>query len=302
MIDRFQLSHYRTAAERDFLKFGATEFQCWFGRVMASAFASDYVNVRISKGDGGIDGYRLSKETVYQVYGPRVGSDSATLTKIRGDFETAKATLKEFGLELKGWVFAHNDPQDVSHEVALTLAALRKDNPGVTVLRWGFEAIWDVIKDLSLDKLETLFGFTSPTAASMDRLEFSALVPVIEFLTKAPIPTIADLTKPSVRKLDYNKLSEDHRTILETGNRRSGLVAEYLDGLPDPQIGEQIAEAFRERYRTLRESGLAPDRILDALWESSGGGHFTKPLQFAAVSAILAYYFHSCDIFENAPN
>ena len=57
-------------------------------------------------------------------------------------------------------------------------------------------------------------------------------MPVIEFLAKAAIPAIADLTKPSVRKLDYNKLSEDHRTIIETGNRRSGLVAEYLDGLP----------------------------------------------------------------------
>ena len=60
MIDRYQLSHYRIVAERDFLKFGASEFQGWFGRIMSTAFASDYVNVRISKGDGGIDGYRLS--------------------------------------------------------------------------------------------------------------------------------------------------------------------------------------------------------------------------------------------------
>lgn len=301
MIDRYQLSHYRVVAERDFLKFGASEFQGWFGRVMATAFTSDYVNVRISKGDGGIDGYRLSTVTVYQVYGPRVGSDSATLSKIRDDFATAKATLKDFGLEIKGWVFIHNDPQDLSHEVALTIAALQKENPGVTIHRWAFDAIWDVVKQLSLDKLEALFGFTSPTAASMDRLEFAALVPIIEFLERAPIPANADLTKPSVKKLDFNALSPERRTIIETGNRKSGLVFEYLDGLPDPQVGEQIAQAFRDRYRSLREAGLAPDRIFDALWEAGGSEHFTKPLQMAAVSAILAYYFHSCDIFENAP-
>lgn len=301
MIDRYQLSHYRVVAERDFLKFGATEFQGWFGRIMATAFTSDYVNVRVSKGDGGIDGYRLSSLIVYQVYGPRVGSDSSTTTKIRDDFATAKATLKEYGLEIKGWVFVHNDPQDLSHEVALTIAALQKENPGVTIHRWAFEAIWDVIKQLSLDKLEAIFGFTSPTAASMDRLEFAALVPIIEFLERAPIPANADLTKPSVKKLDFNALSAERRTIIETGNRKSGLIFEYLDGLPDPQVGEQIAQAFRDRYRSLRVAGLAPDRIFDALWETGGGEHFTKPLQMAAVSAILAYYFHSCDIFENAP-
>ncbi|MCY2979134.1 MAG: hypothetical protein NTU79_10770 [Planctomycetota bacterium] len=301
MLDRYQLSHYRVVAERDFLKFGATEFQGWFGRIMSAAFVSDYVNVRISKGDGGIDGYQLSTGKVFQVYGPRVGSDSSTTTKIREDFETATTTMRQGGLELKGWVFLHNDPQDISHEVALTIAALQKANPGVTIHRWAFDAIWDVIKQLSLDKLEALFGFTSPTAASMDRLEFAALVLIIEFLERAPIPANADLTKPSVKKLDYNALSVERRTIIETGNRKSGLVFEYLDGMPDPQVGEQIAQAFRVRYRSLREAGMAPDRIFDALWEAGGGKHFTEPLQIDAVSAILAYYFHSCDIFENAP-
>ena len=148
MIDRYQLSHYRVVAERDFLKFGATEFQGWFGRIMAPAFASDYVNVRISKGDGGIDGYRLLTVTAYQVYGPRVGSDSSTTTKIRDDFATAKATLKDFGLDIKGWVFVHNDPHDLSREIALTIAALQKENPGVTVHRRAFDAILDVVKQL----------------------------------------------------------------------------------------------------------------------------------------------------------
>ncbi len=270
MLDRYQLSHYRVVAERDFLKFGATEFPGWFGHIMSTAFVSDYINVRISKGDGGIDGYRLSTVTVYQVYGPRVRSHSPTIAKIRDDFSTAKVTMKAHGLELKGWVFVHNDPQDLSHEVVLTIAALQKENPGVTIHSWAFDAIWDVVKQLSPDKLEALFGFTSPTAASMDRLEFPALVPIIEFLERAPIPANADLTKPSVKKLDFNALSMERRTIVETGNRKSGLVFEYLDGLPDPQIGEQIAQAFRDRYRSLREAGMAPDRIFDALWEAGG--------------------------------
>ena len=81
---------------------------------------------------------------------------------------------------------------------------------------------------LSLDKLEAFFGFTSPTTASMDRLEFAALVPIIEFLERAPIPANADLTKPSLKKLDFNALSAERRTIVETGNRKSGLSLHQL--------------------------------------------------------------------------
>lgn len=290
MLDRFQLSHYRTALERDFLKFGSTEFQGWFGRLMSMAFVDDYINVRISKGDGGIDGFRLSTATAFQVYGPRVGSDSATRIKIRDDFATAKATLAEHGAMMKGWVFAHNDPHDLAHEVALTIAALQRENPGITIRRWAFDAIWDIVKELSLDRLEVLFGFTSPTSSAMGHLEFTALVPIISYLERAPIPLTADLARPSAKKLDYNALSLERRTIIETGNIKSGLVSEYLNGIPDPLAGEQIAEAFRERYRSLRGAGMPPDRVFDALWDAGGGAHFTKPLQIAAVSAIARQF------------
>lgn|GEM_PF-3055540 len=40
-IDRYRLSHYRVVAERDFLKFGATEFQGWFGRIRFAELPDD---------------------------------------------------------------------------------------------------------------------------------------------------------------------------------------------------------------------------------------------------------------------
>ena len=64
----------------------------------------------------------------------------------------------------------------------------------------------------------------------------------------------------------------------------------------------KMAEAFRERYASLKESGMDADQMFTSLWRFAGGEHFVKPDQFAAVTAVLAYFFSSCDIFDNVPS
>lgn len=90
--------------------------------------------------------------------------------------------------------------------------------------------------------------------------------------------------------------------LIEIGRIRSSVVPRYLEEMPDDDRPEAIAEAYRDRYATLRDGGLPADRIFLELWRFTGGEHFAgEPMKAAAVTAVRTYFFDRCDIFENTP-
>jgi len=266
---------------------------------MTKRFPDDYLRIRVSSGDGGLDGYRLSTKTVFQVYAPREFTPSKIISKMQRDFATAVETLATKQLEMSEWIFVHNDPDDLPCEVALEFAKLQNDNPNVKIRRWEFEAIWNVIRELDESVLEELFG-PGPTMQHLERLQFPAIIPVIDYLATAAPPPVPNIELPNVKKLEHNKLSQEKAELLRLGRIRQGLVADYLSKMPDADRPESIAQAFRDKYATLRDSGLSPDRVFDGLWLFTGGEHFaSEPDKIAAVTAVLSYFFDQCDIFEN---
>lgn len=295
-------AYYRMAAERDFLKFNRTTFQEWFGKLMSKRHPDDYVNVRLSTGDGGLDGYRISNNTVYQLYAPRTSTASQVVTKFTGDFSTAKRHFADNNLTMNAWTFVHNDPDDLPHEVVLKFAELQEANPDTAIKRWTFEAIWNELEQLSITDLEDLFG-QGPTDEMFRILELPAIQGVVEYLSKGEIPLgLQEIAFPSPEKLEYNQLSQEDADILKAGRSRQTLVRQYFDGAPDAELGEKIAQAFRNRYATLRDSGADADIIFDGLWQFAGGDHFAgQRKSLTAMIAVLAYFFDSCDIFENVP-
>jgi len=157
------------------------------------------------------------------------------------------------------------------------------------------------LEKLSVDQLTDLFG-QGPTEENVDRLAFPAIRVVIEYLSRTDAPADVDITMPDPDKLEHNKLGQEKADLLRVGRSRQGLVEQYLNGITDPTTGEKIAEAFRERYASLKDSGMDADQIFTSLWRFAGGEHFVQPDQFAAVTAVLAYFFSSCDIFDNVPS
>jgi hypothetical protein len=59
-----------------------------------------------------------------------------------------------------------------------------------------------------------------------------------------------------------------------------------------------VAEAFRQRYRSLKAVGLRPDQIFGQL-QAFAGGMDGDPSHQGAVLAVLSYFFERCDIFED---
>ena len=299
-MDPLKLNTYRMAAEIEFWKLKRTAFQDWLGDIMSRRFPDDYLRIRLSQGDGGLDGYRLSTQTVYQVFAPREYSPSEIVGKIQGDFEHGKTTLAEKKVEMKEWVFVHNDPDDLAHDVVTELAKLQQDNPNIKIRRWEFAAIWNEIKQLGEDELVNLFG-AAPTLEMLEQLCYRDIIPVVEHLASAKAPPLPPTDPPSPQKLEFNQLSPERADIVTRGRVKQGLVESYLNEMPDDDRPEEIAQAFRDKYASLRESGMEADPIFDELWLFAGGQAFAcDPVKIAAVMTVLAFYFDNCDIFENS--
>jgi hypothetical protein len=151
--------------------------------------------------------------------------------------------------------------------------------------------------DLDLSALQALFGFAA-SIAIVDRLVMSDLVPIIDALQRQE-PNAGDppLTPPSSAKLEKNALSEESSLLLRIGRRKSALVDTFFRKSPRPDLGERIAEAFRARYAELKAYDMPAETIFKHLQDYAGFNG--EPTRQGAALAVLAYFFDSCDIFED---
>lgn len=301
-MDRFQRSWFRLLAKNSYLELKRQEFQAWVGKVFELGFLADYSVIRLTQGDGGLDGIVLSEEAVVAVYAPRDTAQSTLEKKIESDFAKAAKTLADRGATMRKFVFVHND-EGLTKDIGSMVLTLRQSNPGVVVEIWTFERLWKLMEDkLSSDQLQDVLG-EAPTSQVMDRLEMPAIRDVIEHLAvvKADPSPLGTITIPDPEKLQYNDLNEYNQHVLKGGRAKHGKVAQYFDGMTDPTAGEEIAEGFRRKYASCRESGMTPDETFETLWHFAGGNHFTSPPQQAGVTAVMSHFFDTCDIFENVP-
>ena len=299
-MDRLQRGYYRVAAELKYLKLKRQEFQTWVGEILKASLLGDYENIRLTQGDGGLDGIIFSRSAVVAVNAPREQTASTLQKKIESDFSKAMKTMAERGVKLGGFIFVHND-EGLTKDVGPALLKLRQDND-VDVECWTFERLWQEIETLDETKLAEMFG-DGPSISNVEQLQMPAVREVIVYLTGVAVasPPLGSLEIPDPKKLEYNELSQEVQDMLKVGRTKHALVADYLSGTTDFQAGESIAEAFRGKYAAAKEAGMDPDSIFGVLWNFAGGNHFTSPTQYAAVTSILSYFFHACDIFENVP-
>lgn len=298
-VDQVQRGHFYNAAQNRYLELKDNQFQAWVIDVLRRGYPRTFVPVRLTQGDGKIDGYFVDGRVV-ACYAPRESNLTVrgTINKMNSDFAGAKAFLNSNNTTLNGWTFVYNDRAGLAKEVIAHLAVMAKSNPDVSFEVWGFEAIWVEIQQLRVEDLEQMFG-PAPTVRTLDRLTFQDILPVIEFVSRENPPPLPEPNPPDVTKLEGNNLSPENQGFLRVGRSRAALVEQYFDSCFQPEMPEEIAESFRSRYQSLKRNGLSPDRIFNSLWEYAGGEHFRGSENKAAVLAVLSHFFSSCDIFEN---
>ncbi len=297
ILDDTQRSFYGLKFENTFLRAKGKAFEILFGRTMSHGFSGDFELVRPygPRGDLKCDGFRASDGTIFQCYAPDSTRVVDLLVKIDEDFRGAFA---HWGVRMRRWEFVHNDVRGLPAEAIRRLADLRATFPAIEIAVFGEAEMRKVVMELELHQLEDLFGVV-PSQRTLDNLDFAALRPVITAIQRRQPDADPPIAAPSRLKLERNALSDDAAALLRQGRRREKLVQTFFDAWPDPSFGEDIAQAFRERYQTLKSLGLKPDQIFAEL-QAFAGGMSGEPSRQGAVLAVLCYFFERCDIFEDA--
>lgn len=220
---------------------------------------------------------------------------ASLLAKIEEDFAGAVAHWKG---RMCRWEFVHNDPRGLPAAAIQKLNDLAQTHPELTIAILGESELRAIVMALHLHQLEDLFGAV-PSQQTLERLDFEALRLVVSAIQRLEPEADPPLNAPTVLKLERNSLSEDAAGLLRQGRRREKLVETFFDRWPDPRFGEEIAEAFRTRYKALTSAGLTPDQTFGRL-QTFAGGMDGEPSHQAAVLAVLSYFFERCDIFEDA--
>jgi len=286
--------HFRNA----FLEKKGTEFQNWVARLGSHALGADFEIVRPygKQGDWKCDGRQVSTGTIFQCYGPetQTPTDKKTIEKVKADFAGALAKWPDF---MKRWVFVHNIPAGQPPAVVAYLDTLRKAHPDIDFELWSEEELfaWHVMLDDA--RARYLYGAVPNQQIARD-LELGDLQPVIDVLQqREPDPNDPLPAPPSAEKLEKNALSVYAADLLGLGRRKVRLVETYFHKASLVELGEKIAEAFRDEYAKLRSMELEPDRIFAYLQKFTGVTG--EPKRQAAAMAVMAYFFDRCDIFED---
>ncbi|MBF0383464.1 MAG: hypothetical protein HQL69_20785 [Magnetococcales bacterium] len=297
-MDELQKLIYGERFKTAFHSKGGTEFQDWFVKIAGFAYGPDFEEVRPygNKGDFKCDGRKISTGSIFQCYAPHILKDVDTIEKVKADF---KGALSHWGASMKQWIFVHNDSRGLPATVVQCLDQLRNTHKNIVIETWSEPEIRELVMGLSLNQLQDLFGL-APSLPVFNQIGFEELKPVVDAIAqKEPDPASSPLTPPSPEKLEKNDLSPDAAGLLKVGRRKERLVEDFFGKTIHPDLGEKIAEAFRNRYLELKTMELTSDRIFGYLQDFAG--MTGEPKQQGAALAVLSYFFERCDIFED-PN
>lgn len=294
MMDPIARAFYEFRFEREFSSRKADEFQALFSSIMEKRYPSDFVRVRPwgKDGDQKCDGYLRSKRMLFQCYAPIKPRAAVCVAKIDEDFAGALMHWRE---HLDAWVFVHNACDGLSPQVIAKLLNLAKSHASIVVAHWGFEELRQEAMALSELHLASLLG-PAPTRGGMTALALNDLVPVLDHIGRLAPSKEPDLRPVPGDKLQRNLLSDAAGHLLLAGMGRADLVGKYFK--LQPTLQDQVAEAFRRKYRELRDTGVHPDEIFAELQRFAGGAFISSPSQQCGVLACLAFFFEKCDIFE----
>lgn len=277
-----------------------TAFEDWFTEMAQAVFGLDFELIKAggTHGDKKSDGRRISSETVFQCYGPE--STSTFAKNASKKIENSFPEVVEFWPELREWVFVHNNAGGIPTSASDALEKLRKEYPKIKIRTATRRFLKDELHDkLTLQQLADIY----PEAKiEVENVKMEDVRPLLRRIIRERADHLGEDNFGSIPrpdKIDHNGLSESSKRDILRALGHIDVVRRYLDSLSNPQNASIIQEALQERYVDLVDLGYSPDEVLGMLI----GFVKIDPTadQHAAALVIVAYFFDSCDIFENSP-
>lgn len=299
-IDHIQLLSYEKDFRIAFLESKGNAFQHLFEKIMSKVHRDDFITCRPwgKSGDKKNDGYLPSEKTIFQIYAPNELSANEAIKKIREDFDGAK---KHWSVYFDKWIFVHNSQNGLGPQVIKVLQELQQENTNIKIGHWGYEEILEKFRQLNLQDLRSWFGPPLTMEANVN-IGYEDLNAVLKHIDIVPATMASEINEVSKRKIEANLLSQAVADFLKIGMQKSPLVAQFFNDWRDPTYGEQVAQAFKNKYLSLRNERprIHPDEIFARIEVWAGGTTNITPRHKAAVLAVMAYLFDKCEIFEDA--
>jgi len=286
---------YEQKFEIAFIRANGTEFQTLFERLMSLAYKADFMACRPwgNRGDRKNDGFLKSERRLFQVYAPNQMTEAKAKAKITEDFNGAKEHWRE---HFDKWVFAHNATKGLPPHVLQLLLDFEAKNTEISVEPWCLEEFRRIFRSLSVEDKVSWLG-PAPNEATKRTLGFKDLQVVLERISSRTVTQTTKVREVPTGKIEANALSEAVTTLITQGMIKSHMVEDFLAQWHDETLGERLAEAFKAEYRRLRTDHV-PNHIYAELQSWAGGKDRGAPEHELAVVTVIAYYFESCDIFE----
>ena len=299
-LNNLQRIFYQSLAEKRILDYEGQPFEDFFVEVARLFWGADFEPIRAygKHGDLKCDGRRLSTDALYQCYAPRSARPTAVHQKIKTDFEGALAIWAD---KMKGWSIVVNDRQGLDALASQEVNVLRDQYPQITIELVLPVDIIKMVLSLSVDDLAQLFGLAvTERDSALSRVTFAELGVVIDRLSGIdPKPSLAPITPPPSDKIEANSLGPEIASLLRQGDLLASHVNEYFRATGRVEMGERLAELMKANYAAMKNAGYDSTQIFHGIINLCGGLDRSKR-EGIAVLAIVAYYFHRCDIFENA--
>lgn len=276
-------------------------FQTFFHDLMTLCVPG-FVDVRThgNLGDLASDGLSLHDGKLYACYAPETVDASAMIQKFKSDLAGA---IKKRSGQFTTFVFVHNDVRGVHPEISTALAEARAANPGISFEVMGMRHFRDLLGKQDCQDVEALLKSQLP----MQHAVSVGLQEMEELLADLASVRMADVSAPqietvSAHKLRYSELTDESQAELRDGMRHSTMISGYYQRRIDITERDDVAARFHAEYLAAVRDGLDPEDVLCRLREFLGGNRMPSAPSYRAQTAILAYFFESCDIFENAPS
>lgn len=275
-------------------------FQSFFHDVMALCVPG-FVDVRThgNLGDLASDGLDLHGSKLYACYAPETVDAAATIAKFKSDLNGA---IKKRSGQFTTFVFVHNDVRGMHPEVSSALADARTAHPEISFEVMGMRHFRDLLGKQDCQDVEAILKTQLPmqhtVAIGLQEMEELLASLASSRITDASPPTIEEV---SVHKLRYSELTEDSQAELRDGMRYSNSISDYYQRRIDITERDDVAARFNAEYIEAVNAGLEPEDVLLRLREFLAGNRAQSAPKYRAQTAILAFFFESCDVFENAP-
>lgn len=280
-----------------------TNFEVWINDIFRAIYGADFKTVKPygGEGDDKCDGYLFPDKLVIQCYAPSAKlNQSKLINKIQDSFSGASKKWPY----MKEWIFICNDFGGIPAKATRHIEQMKIDYARIVIAIWDANDTKNFILTLNQNILDQLFN-KPPTSDTFNQLNIQDVRDMGHLIEGfigdygySPQDDIRPVA-PSAQKINKNNLSEEAIELFKLGQKKSGLVKNYIESLPDPDFAENVATKIRSFYDKLKEDGRNAEQIFAEMHMFFGGRRLNLPRYQACIYSYMVYFFDRCDFFED---